>query len=126
MTLVQGDPTAMAIRHLPVVGRPTDPPAPPRQIAIEEHFIALAPPNYGDSFSAEFDQQGSSYAGFNPEFAEVVSARLNDLRDGRIEEMDAAGIDIAVLSHTIGEFGVEAGIARSLLVELGGEGISVI
>jgi predicted TIM-barrel fold metal-dependent hydrolase len=95
----------MAIRHLPVVGRPTDPPAPPRKIAIEEHFIALAHPNYGDSFSAEFDQQGSSYAGFNPEFAEVVSARLNDLRDGRIEEMDAAGIDIAVLSHTIG--GVE-------------------
>ena len=35
----------------------------------------------------------------------MVSARLNDLRDGRIEEMDAAGIDLAVLSHTIG--GVE-------------------
>jgi predicted TIM-barrel fold metal-dependent hydrolase len=108
MTLVQGDPTAMAIRQLPVVGRPTDPPAPLRKIALEEHFIAVAQPNYGDSFSAEFDQQGSSYAGFNPEFAEVVSARLRDLRDGRIEEMDAAGIDIAVLSHTIG--GVE-GIA---------------
>lgn len=95
----------MAIRQLPVVGRPTNPPTPLRKIAIEEHFIAQAHPNYGDSFSGEFDQEGSSYAGFNPEFAEVVSARLRDLRDGRIEEMDAAGIDVAVLSHTIG--GVE-------------------
>jgi len=97
----------MAIRQLPVVGRPTNPPDPPRKIAIEEHFIdpALVHPNYGDSFSGEFDQEGSSYGGFNPEFGAVVSARLNDLRDGRIEEMDAAGIDIAVLSHTIG--GVE-------------------
>ena len=97
----------MAIRQLPIVGRPTDPPAPLRKIAIEEHFIdpVLVHPNYGDSFPNEFDQQGSSYAGFNPEFAEVVNARLHDLRDGRIEEMDAAGIDIAVISHTIG--GVE-------------------
>ena len=97
----------MAIRQLPVVGRPTNPPAPLRKIAIEEHFIdpAQVHPNYGDSFSGEFNQEGSSYAGFNPEFADVVSARLHDLRDGRIEEMDAAGIDVAVLSHTIG--GVE-------------------
>ena len=97
----------MAIRHLPVVGRPTEPPARLRKIAIEEHFIdpAQVHPNYGDSFSTEDNQEGSSYAGFNPEFAEVVAARLNDLRDGRIEEMDAAGIDVAVLSHTIG--GVE-------------------
>ena len=81
----------MAIRHLPVVGRPTDPPALLRKIAIEEHFIdpAQVHPNYGDSFSSEDNQEGSSYGGFNPEFAEVVSAR-NDLRDGRIEEMDAA------------------------------------
>ena len=104
----------MAIRQLPIVGRPTDAPAPLRKIAIEEHFIdpTLVQPNYGDSFSGEFDQQGSSYAGFNPEFAEVVNARLHDLRDGRIEEMDAAGIDVAILSHTIG--GVE-GISDPVL-----------
>ncbi|HUE60066.1 MAG TPA: amidohydrolase family protein [Acidimicrobiales bacterium] len=104
----------MTIRQLPVVGRPTDRPALLRKIALEEHFIdpALAQPNYGDSFSGEFDQEGSSYAGFNPEFADVVSARLRDLRDGRIEEMDAAGIDVAILSHTIG--GVE-GISDPVL-----------
>ena len=107
VTAVQGAPTAMTIRQLPVVGRPTDPSAPLRKIAIEEHFIdpALVHPNYGDSLSGEDNQEGSSYAGFNPEFAEVVSARLNDLRDGRIEEIDTPGIDVAVLSHTIG--GVE-------------------
>jgi predicted TIM-barrel fold metal-dependent hydrolase len=95
------------IRQLPIVGGPTDPPAPPHKIALEEHFIdpEQLHPNYGDSFTGEFDQQGSSYAGFNPEFADVVSQRLHDLREGRIDEMDAAGIDVAILSHTIG--GVE-------------------
>ena len=97
----------MAIRILPVVGRPTDPPAPLRKIAIEEHFIdpALVHPYYGDSFSAELAQDDSDYAGFNPEFAETVEARLHDLHQARIEEMDAAGIDLAILSHTIGEIG---------------------
>ena len=32
----------MAIRQLPVVGRPTNPPTPLRKIAIEEHFIDVA------------------------------------------------------------------------------------
>jgi hypothetical protein len=47
----------MTIRQLPVVGRPTERPALLRKIALEEHFIdpALAQPNYGDSFSGEFD-----------------------------------------------------------------------
>ncbi|HEX4226910.1 MAG TPA: amidohydrolase family protein [Pseudonocardiaceae bacterium] len=100
----------MAIRQLPVVGRPATAPTPLRKIAIEEHFVdpEQVHPHFGDGFSAEFDQDGSSYGGFNPEFAETVTARLNDLRAGRIDEMDAAGIDVAILSHTIG--GVE-GIA---------------
>jgi predicted TIM-barrel fold metal-dependent hydrolase len=97
----------MAIRTLPVVGGPTDPPTRLRKIAIEEHVIdpALVQPYYGDSFSAEFAQDESSYGGFNPEFASTVEARLHDLHHARIEEMDAAGIELAILSHTIG--GVE-------------------
>jgi predicted TIM-barrel fold metal-dependent hydrolase len=97
----------MAIRHLPVVGRPTIAAPRLRKIAIEEHFVdpEQDEPHFGDAFSGEFAQEGSSFGGFNREFADVVSERLRDLRDGRIEEMDAAGIDIAVLSHTIG--GVE-------------------
>jgi hypothetical protein len=36
------------------------------KIATAEHFIdpAQVHPNYGDSFSREFDQEGSSYACF--------------------------------------------------------------
>ena len=107
VTAVQGAPTAMTIRQLPVVGRPTSPPDPAAQ---DRHRGALHRPRAGPSqlrglLSGEFGQQGSSYAGFNPEFADVVSARPRDLRDGRIEEMDTPGIDVAVLSHTIG--GVE-------------------
>lgn len=100
----------MSIRPLPVVGGPTATREPLRKIAIEEHFIdpGLTEPHFGDGFSGEFAQEGSSYGGFNPEFSEAVSTRLADLRQGRIDEMDAAGIDVAVLSHTIG--GVE-GIA---------------
>lgn len=103
----------MSIRQLPIVGRPTNPVPAPRKIAIEEHFVdpLQTKPNFGDSFSGEFGQDGSSYGGFNPEFAEVLTERLHDLRAGRIEEMDAAGIDISILSHTIG--GVE-GIADAV------------
>jgi predicted TIM-barrel fold metal-dependent hydrolase len=97
----------MDIRSLPIVGQPTTPPAPLRKIAVEEHYIdpSLTQPHYGNSFTGEMVQDGSDFGGFNPEFAKVVETRLHDLHQGRIAEMDAAGIDIAVLSHTIG--GVE-------------------
>ncbi len=92
----------MAIKVLPVVGRPTNLPGPPRKIAIEEHFSypLLGPPNIGDSSSGVFMQEG-----FNPEYSRAMNARMEDLRGSRIEEMDEAGIDISVISQTIG--GVE-------------------
>ena len=43
--------------------------------------------------------------GFTHEFGQAMNARMADLRGSRIEEMDEAGIDISVISQTIG--GVE-------------------
>ncbi len=92
----------MSVKLLPVIGRPTNPPPTPRKIAIEEHFSypLLGSPNIGDSSSGVFMKEG-----FTREFGEAVTARMNDLRGSRIEEMDEAGIDISVISQTIG--GVE-------------------
>jgi len=41
----------MAIRYLPVVGRPTSAPTSRRKIAIEEHFVGPAQvhPKFGDT-----------------------------------------------------------------------------
>jgi hypothetical protein len=57
----------MAIRHLPVVGRPTSAPTPHRKFAIEEQVIdpARVHPNIGDTLSGESLQQGSSCGRFN-------------------------------------------------------------
>lgn len=95
----------MPIRELPTVGLPTNRRAryarsPSRNTSCPP---ALPHPYYGDSFGGEFSQNGRT--GFVPEYDEAVTARMDDLRDARIEEMDAAGIEVSILSQTIG--GVE-------------------
>jgi 2,3-dihydroxybenzoate decarboxylase len=105
----------MPIRELPTIGLPTNPLGPPRKIALEEHFMspALTHPYYGDSFGGEFSQNGRT--GFVPEYDEAVTARMDDLRESRIDEMDAAGIEVSILSQTIG--GVEGMTDAALAVE---------
>src|ERR1700759_2031867 len=110
----------MAIRELPTIGLPTNPPGPLRKIALEEHFMspALEHPYYGDSFGGEFSQNGRT--GFVPEYDEAVTARMDDLRDTRIDEMDAAGIEGSILSQTFG--GVEGISDPALAVDAAREG----
>jgi hypothetical protein len=73
----------MSIRQLPIVGGPTNPPAPLRKIALEEHVIdpAQVAPNYEDSFSGGFEQ--SSYAGFTAEYGSAVKAGAAGRAAGR-------------------------------------------
>src|SRR5205814_5901300 len=57
----------------------------PQVIALEEHYL---------------DPEVKPYiTGPDDTRQPTVSARLNDVGQGRIAEMDAAGIDIQVLSH---------------------------
>jgi predicted TIM-barrel fold metal-dependent hydrolase len=83
-----------------------------RKIAFEEHFIdpALARPPFGDSFSGVFAQSDSGYDGFSPDFSKSAQPRPRDLHQSRIEEMEAASIDIAILPRTVG--GVGANLRR--------------
>lgn len=59
--------------------------AKPQVIALEEHY---QDPDVARAYAPEDTRQ-----------APAIAARLNDVGEGRIKEMDEAGIDIQVLSH---------------------------
>ncbi|KAB0276419.1 amidohydrolase, partial [Klebsiella pneumoniae] len=61
-----------------------------RKIAFEEHFTAVGFGDYSKAFVQHLD----------PGFAAELGARLTDFGAGRLAEMDAAGIDYAILSQT--------------------------
>lgn len=61
-----------------------------RKIAFEEHFTA---PGFAE-YSKAFVQH------INPDLAAYLGQRLTDFDDFRLKEMDAAGIDYAILSQT--------------------------
>ena len=62
-----------------------------RTIAIEEHFLSAATAEAIGREGARRSSGGSS---------EAVTAKLMDLSEGRLADMDAAGIDMQVISHT--------------------------
>lgn len=87
----------MTLERLPVLGRPKKPNAPLRKIALEEHFMNPGAITPGKPFDPVAFARVS---GIEVEFLEVVMRRMADLHDKRIEEMDAAGIDVSILSLT--------------------------
>ena len=65
-----------------------------RTIAIEEHFLA-------DGFKEFMKRVASGQAGgWSRPFAAELEAKMSDLGATRLRDMDAAGIDLQVISHT--------------------------
>ncbi|MBU9212386.1 amidohydrolase family protein [Burkholderia multivorans] len=87
----------MTLTQLPVLGAPKKPHAPLRKIAIEEHFMNPDATNPGGAFVPE---AFAKVSGLEGEFVKIVMQRMNDLHNKRVEEMDAAGIDVSILSLT--------------------------
>jgi predicted TIM-barrel fold metal-dependent hydrolase len=84
----------MPILQLPVEGAPPEPARSIRKIAIEEHFIG---PN---SNAREHEAAIVRHSGIGPKWAAAAVQRLADMSSIRIDEMDAAGIDVSILSLT--------------------------
>ena len=71
-----------------------------RTIALEEHFVAAG---FADAARRRGDVPGQSPAtGPAAEVAVRREVQLADLQSMRLADMDSAGIDVQVLSHTVG------------------------
>jgi predicted TIM-barrel fold metal-dependent hydrolase len=82
---------------LPAVGAPA-PRSPLPKVAVEEHFnvLAAAP---GSPQQIDLSRLVAAM-GYDRRWMSLVEARLVDF-DERVTAMDAAGVDISVLSHTV-------------------------
>jgi hypothetical protein len=82
---------------LPAIGAPPAPP-PLRKIAVEEHFNFLAAPPGRDQ-QVDLARLVSAM-GYDRAWMALVDARLVEF-EARVADMDAAGIEVSVLSHTV-------------------------
>jgi len=84
--------------QLPAIGKPPDPP-PLEKIAVEEHFNFLSPsPSAASSADLESLVRQMDY---NAAWMNLVGERLIEFDAARISGMDASGISMAILSHTV-------------------------
>lgn len=81
--------------RLPAIGRP---PAPPmlEKIAVEEHFNLLT----AGASSADLESlvRAMDYAA---DWSRLVTSRLGEFDRDRLADMDASGIRLSILSHTV-------------------------
>ncbi|HEX5110314.1 MAG TPA: amidohydrolase family protein [Vicinamibacterales bacterium] len=90
----------MSSYTLPAIGRP---PAPPmvRKVAVEEHFDQLGVvAGYGRRRGTGIDDLVHSMR-YDDGWFGIVTERLVEFDTERLAEMDASGIDVAVLSQTV-------------------------
>jgi len=92
------EPSAGASYTLPAVGRPPTPPPLPK-VAVEEHFnyLSAAPDARADVDLARLVKS----MGYDTAWTALVGERLVDIGELRLAAMDASGIDVCLLSHTV-------------------------
>jgi 2,3-dihydroxybenzoate decarboxylase len=84
--------------ELPAIGKPPDPPS-LEKIAVEEHFDVL-----GTLAAGKTDEDLTTLVramDYNAGWMDIVGARLRDFGADRLAGMDASGIRVAILSHTV-------------------------
>lgn len=84
--------------ELPAIGKPPDGP-PLEKIAIEEHFDALGS-SRADGKSEDLESLVTAMD-YNTGWMTSVNRRLRDFGADRLAGMDASGISVAILSHTV-------------------------
>lgn len=87
--------------QLPATGTPPEGP-PLEKIAVEEHFDVLGAASRARGAGADEDLQSLVTAmDYNADWMEIVNRRLRDFGADRLAGMDASGIRVAILSHTV-------------------------
>lgn len=94
---------AVTAHELPAIGTPPAPP-PLEKIAVEEHFnflTARAAAVPGDNRQSESLQTLVRAMDYSPGWMTIVNDRLIEFSRDRIAAMDASGITMSILSHTV-------------------------
>jgi len=90
--------TTPATCELPAIGKPPQR-APLPKVAVEEHFNYLTA---GAGATSNVDLASLVRAmDYNARWSAIVGERLVDFSEHRLAAMDAAGVDVCILSHTV-------------------------